>query len=89
MSSRAEGGTGMRFTGPLFRAIAPRYAAEPLSGRGAELFGGRFNARGVPALYLATTVMGAIREANQAGPLQPVTLVGYEADQRDGGVGGA
>lgn len=70
----------MRFTGQLYRAITPRYAAEPLSGEGARRFGGRFNARGTPALYLATHFVTAIHEANQAGPLQPTTLVTYEAD---------
>lgn len=70
----------MRYAGPLYRAINPLYAREPLSGRGAALYGGRFNPRGVPALYCALAVMTALREANQAGALQPVTLVGYDAD---------
>lgn len=39
------------YRGPLYRALNPIYAREPLSGRGAELYGGRFNPRGVPALY--------------------------------------
>jgi RES domain-containing protein len=54
-----------------------------LSGRGAELYGGRFNPKGMPALYTSLTVMTALREANQAGSLQPTTLVSYEAEIED------
>lgn len=70
----------MRFSGPLYRALNPVYAREPLSGRGAELYGGRFNARGTPALYASLEIMTAVREANQVGALQPTTLVCYDAD---------
>ena len=70
----------MLYRGPLYRALNPIYAREPLSGRGAELYGGRFNPKGVPALYSSLTVMTALREANQAGSLQPTTLVSYDAD---------
>ena len=70
----------MRFFGLLYRALNPVYAREPLSGRGAEVYGGRFNAKGTPALYAALEVMTAVREANQAGALQPTTLVSYEAE---------
>lgn len=73
----------MRHRGTLYRALNPLYAREPLSGRGAELYGGRFNARGTPALYLALDVLTAIREANQVGSLQPTTLVAYDADIDD------
>ena len=70
----------MHYRGLLYRAINPIRAREPLSGEGARLHGGRFNAKGVPALYTALSVMTAIREANQIGTLQPTTLVCYEAD---------
>lgn len=70
----------MRFQGRLYRALNPIHAQAPLSGRGAELYGGRFNPKGMPALYAALSVMAALREANQAGSLQPTTLVSYEAD---------
>lgn len=70
----------MRFTGELYRALNPIYAREPMSGRGAELYGGRFNRKGTPALYSSLSVMTALREANQAGSLQPTTLVSYDAD---------
>ena len=50
----------MLYRGPLYRALNPIYAREPLSGRGAELYGGRFNPKGVPALYSSLTVMTAL-----------------------------
>ena len=70
----------MRYAGKLFRALNPVFAREPLSGRGAALHGGRFNPKGVPALYLSLSVMTALREANQVGDLQPTTLVCYRAE---------
>lgn len=70
----------MHYKGKLYRALNPLYAREPLSGRGAELYGGRFNPKGMPALYTSLTIMTALREANQAGSLQPTTLVSYNAD---------
>ena len=70
----------MRFSGPLYRALNPIFAREPLSGRGAELYGGRFNSKGMSALYTSLAIMTALREANQAGSLQPTMLVSYEAE---------
>jgi RES domain-containing protein len=70
----------IRYHGKLYRALNPVYAREPLSGRGAELYGGRFNPKGVPALYLSLSAMTALREANQVGNLQPTTLVTYDAE---------
>lgn len=70
----------MRYRGFLYRALNPIHARDPLSGEGARRYGGRFNPKGMPALYTAQSVMTAIREANQIGTLQPTTLVAYEAD---------
>ncbi|MCD2178839.1 RES family NAD+ phosphorylase [Rhizobium sp. C1] len=70
----------MRFQGTIYRALNPVYAREPLSGRGAALYGGRFNRKGTPALYTSLSIMTALREANQVGSLQPTTLVSYDAD---------
>ena len=70
----------MHYQGLLYRALNPIRAREPLSGEGARLHGGRFNPKGIPALYTAMSVMTAIREANQIGTLQPTTLVSCEAD---------
>ena len=70
----------LRYEGKLFRALNPVFAREPLSGRGAELYGGRFNRKGIPALYCSLSVTTAVREANQVGNLQPTTLVSYNAE---------
>ncbi|MBX3598283.1 MAG: RES domain-containing protein [Rhizobiaceae bacterium] len=70
----------MQFAGKLYRALNPIYAREPLSGRGAQLYGGRFNPKGMAALYLSLSPLAALREANQVGSLQPTTLVSYNAD---------
>jgi RES domain-containing protein len=70
----------LRYEGKLYRALNPIYAGEPLSGRGAQRYGGRFNPKGVPALYASLSIMTALREANQVGALQPTTLVAYDAD---------
>jgi len=56
----------------LSRAREPIRAREPLSGIGAQLHGGRFNPKGIPALYTSVSVMTAIRETNQIGTLQPI-----------------
>ncbi|MCW2316953.1 RES domain-containing protein [Rhodoblastus acidophilus] len=71
---------GLHYRGKLYRALNPIYAKEPLSGAGAARFGGRFNAKGVPALYMSLSPLTALREANQVGALQPTTLVCFEAD---------
>lgn len=70
----------MQFRGTLYRAINPIYARDPLSGQGAARYGGRFNPKGVCALYTALSPETAIKESNQVGTLQPTTLVAYDAD---------
>jgi RES domain-containing protein len=69
----------MDYTGTLYRALNPIWARVPLSGEGASRFGGRFNARGMPALYTSLLPETAMREANQVGAFQPITLVAYRA----------
>ena len=56
--------TGDAYRGPLYRALNPVYARMPLSGRGAEPYGGRSNPKGTPALYCALDPVTALREAN-------------------------
>lgn len=70
----------MTLTGTVFRAHSPRWSFAPLSGDGAARRGGRFNRRGVPALYVSTTVEGAWREAQQglAFKMQPMTICAYD-----------
>ena len=70
----------MRYEGLLYRALNPIYSHDPLSGAGAEKYGGRFNRIGRRALYTSLHADTALREANQVGTLQPTTLVAYNAD---------
>ncbi|MFO1039892.1 MAG: RES domain-containing protein [Geminicoccaceae bacterium] len=75
----------MRLQGLVYRAHHPGWAWAPESGRGAELFGGRFNCKGVAALYTSMSLQGAWSEAQQAFPFkaQPMTLCAYEVDCED------
>lgn len=71
----------MRFTGRVYRAHNPQWSWSPLSGEGARRYGGRFNRRGVPALYTSLSPLTAIREAEPLGrPMQPLTLCAYDVD---------
>ena len=71
----------MRLRGLVYRAHNPQWAWTPASGEGARRYGGRFNRRGVPALYLSFSPITAIREAQPVGrPMQPLTLCAYEID---------
>ncbi len=75
----------MRLTGQVWRAHNPLWAWAADSGDGAALHGGRFNARGVPALYTSTGILTAVAEAQQGFPrkTQPMTLVAYDVDCAD------
>lgn len=72
----------MDYVGTLFRALNPIWARSPLSGEGAARFGGRFNPKGMAALYTSLKPETAMREANQVGAFQPITLVAYHAEVR-------
>ncbi|MCY4431008.1 MAG: RES domain-containing protein [Rhodospirillales bacterium] len=71
----------MRFRGLVYRAHNPQWSWTPLSGEGARRYGGRFNRRGMPALYTSLAPLTAIREAQPLGRhMQPLTLCAYEVD---------
>ncbi|MBR0641358.1 RES family NAD+ phosphorylase [Plastoroseomonas hellenica] len=72
----------MRLQGTVFRAHNPKWAFSPVSGDGAALYGGRFNPRGVPALYTSLRMETAWREAQQgfAFKAQPLTICAYDVD---------
>ncbi|WP_462331402.1 RES family NAD+ phosphorylase [Thiohalocapsa halophila] len=67
------------FDGLVYRAHNPRWAYLPSSGEGAARHGGRFNRRGLPALYTSLDITTAWLEAQQGLPFkaQPMTLVAY------------
>jgi RES domain-containing protein len=71
-----------RWQGVVFRAHHPKWAYQPLSGEGAQRFGGRFNPLGTPALYTSLSPEGAWAEAQQgfAFKAQPMTLCAYRVD---------
>lgn len=73
-----------RYRGVVYRAHNPRWAFAPTSGEGAARHGGRFNPRGVPALYTSERFETAWLEAQQgfAYKTQPLLLCGYEVDSR-------
>lgn len=75
----------MRFQGTCYRAHDPKWAFSPLSGDGAKTHGGRFNPKGVPALYLALTIDGMIVEMTHgfAHRLDPLTICSYQVDVDD------
>jgi RES domain-containing protein len=75
----------LRFQAVCYRAHDPRWSFAPLSGAGAASHGGRFNPKGAPALYLALTIMTAVKEINQgfARKIEPCVLCSYEVDCED------
>lgn len=80
LSRALQAGDFSGFSGSAFRHVAPSF--DPLSTRGAELHGGRWNVPGTPALYLALSIETARAEfdrlvklrATSADDLLPRTL---------------
>lgn len=71
----------MRLQAVVYRALNPVWVGDPLSGEGARRHGGRFNPRGMAALYCTLDPVTAVREVSQIGqPLQPTILVSFAAD---------
>lgn len=75
----------VRYQGVVYRAHNPRWAYTPASGEGAARHGGRFNPKGVKALYTSEDINTAVMEAQQGFPLkfQPLTMCAYEVDCTD------
>ena len=63
-----------------WRMLAPKWAYRPLSGAGAALHGGRFNAPGTEALYVSFDYITAISEYEQDLGIRPGTLCAYDID---------
>ena len=71
----------MIYKGTVYRAINPHWSSSPLSGKGAALYGGRFNPKGMPALYTSMDMLTALFEASLLGrPFQPLTLICYNVE---------
>ena len=66
--------------GRFWRVLAPRWAHEPLSGQGAARFGGRWNPKDVPALYMSAELTTAVAEYEQDLGIRPGTFVAYDVD---------
>lgn len=64
---------------PLWRMLSIRYQHAPFSGEGARLYGGRWNAKGVAALYAALDPVTAVAEYYQ-GFSRPGTLAPYRVE---------
>ena len=75
----------MRIQATCYRAHHPKWSFKPLSGDGAAVHGGRFNPKGVPALYLALTIETAIKEASYAFAfkIDPYLLCCYDVNCAD------
>ena len=75
----------MRLQAICYRGHDPKWSFSPLSGDGAATAGGRFNPKGVPALYLALSIDTVILETTQGFPyrLEPLMIVTYEVDVAD------
>ena len=72
----------MRLAGTFYRGHDPKWAWSPLSGDGAAIHGGRFNPKGVPALYLGGDIIGTVNEMSHGftGRLLPLTMCSYDVD---------
>ncbi|WP_226638590.1 RES family NAD+ phosphorylase [Novosphingobium profundi] len=77
----------------LWRMLTIRFQRAPYSGEGARLYGGRWNARGIPALYLASDPATAVAEFYQGlpkpGTLAPYRLLASALVDLTDGMGGA
>jgi RES domain-containing protein len=61
-----------------WRILAPKWAYDPLSGEGTARFGGRFNPKGTPALYLSEEIDTAFAEYQQDLLVRPGTFCAYQ-----------
>jgi len=74
-----------RFQDVAYRGHDPQWAWDPASGQGAASRGGRFNPKGVPALYLSLAPETVFKEqgAGLSRRFDPLTVCAYEIDVRD------
>jgi RES domain-containing protein len=72
----------VRFKGLAYRGHDPSWAHAPLSGEGAAAQGGRFNPKGVAALYLSLAVETVFKEvsAGFGHRFDPLTICAYDVE---------
>jgi RES domain-containing protein len=72
----------LRLQARAYRAHDTRWSFAPTSGAGAAINGGRFNAKGTPALYLSLDPITALAECTQGFTrrMLPLTLCEYAVD---------
>ncbi|MGB8700318.1 MAG: RES family NAD+ phosphorylase [Thermosynechococcaceae cyanobacterium] len=80
LSPLFAGESGLTVSQRCWRILAPKWAYNPLSGAGAARFGGRFNPKGIPALYLSETIDTAFAEYQQDLLVRPGTFCAYQVD---------
>jgi RES domain-containing protein len=75
----------LRLQATCYRAHHPKWSFRPLSGEGAAVHGGRFNPKGIPALYLALSIETAIKEVSRAlaFKIDPCVLCCYDVNCAD------
>jgi RES domain-containing protein len=75
----------LKFQGVVYRAHNPKWAYSPTSGEGARIKGGRFNPKGVAALYTSLSVATCGLEMGHGfeALFSALTICSYEADVED------
>jgi RES domain-containing protein len=75
----------LRVAGTFYRGHDPKWAWTPLSGEGAAIHGGRWNPKGLPALYLGNDIMGVVAEMSHGfgDRIRPLTMCAYTVDCED------
>ncbi len=73
-------GPWTRIRGRWWRVLVPKWAFDPLSDKGAAVYGGRFNAAGEEALYLSGDVATAVAEYQNMIMARPGTFCVYQVD---------
>jgi RES domain-containing protein len=75
----------LRFQGVCYRAHEPQWASKPLSGKGASIYGGRFNRKGTEAFYLALSIPCMYAETSHgfAHHFPPLLTCSYDVDVDD------